>query len=133
MQITLNLASKVSESFNMVSKSKVYSETQENLFIVSPCKIKRQITYFQPTIGQTMHYPSKGKKWDTSRKLWTNVKTKTKQGKLQSCSSMSDFKGLSSSALPASAAGNTLFFSVCFYFFLPCLLLSMEALHKGDD
>jgi hypothetical protein len=46
---------------NIIYKSKIVSETQGNLLIVTTYKIKKEITYFQYILAQNIYYHFKGR------------------------------------------------------------------------
>lgn len=50
-------------SHNSDSKSKLLSETQSNLLIITPGETKKQIMYFQHEMAQKIHYRSKREDW----------------------------------------------------------------------
>ena len=50
-------------SHNSGSKSKLLSETQSDLLIITPGETKKQIMYFQHEMAQKIHYGSKREDW----------------------------------------------------------------------
>lgn len=52
-------------SHNSGSKSKLLSETQSNLLIITPGETKKQIMYFQHEMAQNIYYRSKREDWGT--------------------------------------------------------------------
>lgn len=58
-----------------------------------PCKIKKQIIYFQDVMAQSIYYYFKGKKVGHSEKHWTKVRLKSSRASTKSYSSMSNIKG----------------------------------------
>lgn len=74
---------------------KVSSETQENLLIVTPYKIKKQIPYLQHKMVQKVHYPPKGRKEGIMKKYWTKLWMKPSRLDFKSCSLTTDVEELS--------------------------------------
>ena len=54
--------------------------------------MKKQSIYFQYTITQSIYYHSKRGELGHSEEMLDQIKSKTQQGKLQRCSSISDVK-----------------------------------------
>lgn len=73
----------VFHSLSKVQRSKASSETQGNLLIVTPCKVKRQIIDLYHTVAKNLHYHFKMEERGHSEGLWNQNQTETQEGKLQ--------------------------------------------------
>jgi hypothetical protein len=68
--------------------SKVSTETQHNLLVMSPWKSKTQFTHFQNTMAQRTCSYSQREEWGTERRIGAKAKLKPNRTKVKSCSSL---------------------------------------------